>query len=78
MKVDAFLSFEKAVAGVDAQTLDVEHQKVDYVLLQPFEKVDNVLLSFEEEVLDAAVLPFVLETQKVGYVLPLLPFARGT
>lgn len=65
-KVDAFLSFEKAVVGVDGQ-------KVGYVLLQALEKVamgsamlmfelesqkvDKVLLTFG--MVGAAVLQFV-------------------
>lgn len=47
------------MAGVDAPTLDVEAQKVSYVLLLPFDKA----------VMGAAVLPFEPETQKVDNVL---------
>lgn len=86
-KVDAFLSFEKALASVDAPKPDMETQKVGCVLLHAFEKVamgcavlpfepetqkvDNALLPFEKAAVGAVVLKFVLETQREGYALPL-------
>lgn len=65
MKVDAFLSFEKAMVGAAVLTLEVEGldaQKVSYALL-PFDQeavVGDAVLRLEVEVqkVDAAVLSF--------------------